>query len=201
MADTLNPNDEDLQVIALVASAGGIAAVSDVLDGLPVDLNAALIVLIHQQPDRENQLVHILQRRSKLPVAAAQDTARLRAGTVVVAPPGQHLLISPGPTTALIISGALPPNRPSADLLLSTLATTCGARATAVVLSGSGHDGATGATAIHHFGGTVIASNEVSSEEFSMPQATIERNSPIDEIVAVNEIPALLTALVAATRP
>ena len=201
MANTLSTDDESLQVIALVASAGGIAAVSEVLDGLSGDLNAALIVLIHQQPDRENELVHILQQRSTLPVAAAQDKARLHAGTVGVAPPGRHLLISAGPTTALIISGELPPNRPSADLLLSTLATTCGPRATAVVLSGLGHDGATGATAIHYFGGTVIASNEVSSEEFSMPQATIERNSPIDEIVAVREIPELLKALVAAAQP
>ncbi len=46
----------------------------------------------------------------------------------------------------------------------------------------------------------MIASDEMSSEHFSMPQATIERNSPIDEIVALRAIPAVLAALTAATQ-
>ena len=188
----------DFHVIALVASAGGLAAVSDVLESLPPDLDAAVIVLIHQAPDRESVLVHLLGRRSSLPVRAARDEMPLQPQTVVVAPPGQHVLIAPGPTIALIVSGASPPSRPSADLLLTTLATVCGPRATAVVLSGGGHDGATGASAIHRFGGTVLASSEASSQHFAMPQATIERDSVIDQVVALDDIAGRLAALVAA---
>jgi two-component system chemotaxis response regulator CheB len=183
-----------LQVIALVGSAGGLAAVSEVLGGLPAGLNAAVIVLIHQAPERENKLVEILARPSRLPVEAARDHTPLRAGTVVVAPPGKHVLIAAGPMVRLIASGASPPSRPSADLLLATLATACGPRATAVVLSGGGHDGATGATAVHQFGGTVLASDELTSQYFSMPQATIERDSVIDKIVPLGEIAALLVS-------
>jgi two-component system chemotaxis response regulator CheB len=183
-----------LQVIALVGSAGGLAAVSEVLSGLPAGLNAAVIVLIHQAPERENKLVEILARPSRLPVEAARDHTPLRAGTVVVAPPGEHVLIAAGPMVRLIASGASPPSRPSADLLLATLATACGPRATAVVLSGGGHDGATGATAVHQFGGTVLASDELTSEHFSMPQATIERDSVIDQIVPLGEIATLLVS-------
>jgi two-component system chemotaxis response regulator CheB len=199
--EALDTHDESLQVIALVASAGGLAAVSEVLEGLPVELNAAVIVLIHQQPDRESALVSLLRRRSSLPVEAAQENSRLRARTVLVAPPGKHVLIAAGPRVALVVSGPAPPSRPSADLLLVTLAMTCGPRATAVVLSGGGHDAATGATVVHHFGGTVIASDELSSEHFSMPQATIERDTAIDQIVALNDIAAVLAALVAAPQP
>ncbi len=193
----LDTHDESLPVIALVASAGGLVAVREVLEGLPAELNAAAIVLIHQQPDRENALVSILERRLSLPVEAAQDNLRLRAGTVVVAPPGKHVLIAPGPRIALVVSGAAPPSRPSADLLLATLAVSCRSRAIAVVLSGGGHDAATGASVVHRFGGTVIASDELSSEVFSMPQATIERDAAIVRILAVSEIAAFLTALVA----
>lgn len=198
---SLASHDESLSVIALVASAGGLTAVSEVLGGLAAGFGGAVIVLIHQQPERENALVPILSRRSRLPVQAAQDNLRLRAGTVVVVPPGTHVLIAAGPTVALVLSGLAPPNRPSADLLLATLATACGPSATAVVLSGGGHDGATGASAVHRFGGTVIASDELSSEQFSMPQATIERGSASAvQAVGVSDIPAVLVKLVAASH-
>jgi two-component system chemotaxis response regulator CheB len=200
VSDVPDSDDESLHVIALVASAGGIAAVSEVLEGLPDDLNAAVVVLIHQNPDRENALAAVLQRRSALPVEAAQDRSRLVPATVSVAPHGRHLLITAGPSTALVVSGAVPPSRPSADLLLTTLATVCGPRAIAVVLSGGGHDGATGATAIHHFGGVVIASDETSSEHFSMPEATINRDHAVDQVVGVSDIAALCQALTTAKR-
>ena len=72
--------------------------------------------------------------------------------------------------------------------------------AIAVVLSGHGIDGATGATAVHHFGGLVIASDEASSTEFSMPGATIGRDTIIDHAVALDDIPALLIAVTAAAE-
>jgi two-component system chemotaxis response regulator CheB len=200
MADELAPPAESLQVIALVASAGGLQAVTTVLEGLPDDLDAAILVLIHQQPNRESALDRILARTSRLPVTTADDGMRLVPGTVVVAPPGKHVLVTAGPTTALIVSGAAPPSRPSADLLLTTLAIACGPRATAVVLSGGGHDGATGATAVHHFGGTVLASSEGSSAHFDMPQATIERDNAIDQVAPLEDLAGVVSSLVAASR-
>jgi two-component system chemotaxis response regulator CheB len=64
-----------------------------------------------------------------------------------------------------------------------------------VVLSGLGHDAATGATAIHAAGGVVIASDQATSDQFSMPQATISRPRTIDHTVALESIAHLLTAL------
>jgi two-component system chemotaxis response regulator CheB len=65
-----------------------------------------------------------------------------------------------------------------------------------VVLSGGGHDAATGASAIHHFGGTVLASSEATSTHFSMPLATIERDGALDEIVALSDMADHLVTLV-----
>jgi two-component system chemotaxis response regulator CheB len=165
MIRSRNGQGDDLRVIALIASAGGLEAVSQVLERLPPDLNASVIVLIHQAPDRENALVRLLGRRSRLPVQAAQDKASLQASSVIVTPPGKHVLI-----------------------------------AIAVILSGGGHDGATGATAIHDFGGTVLASDHASTEHFSMAQATIERGSVVDHVVALDEIADLLAAIAAAPK-
>jgi two-component system chemotaxis response regulator CheB len=190
----------DWPIVALVASAGGIDALSGVLSALPSDLPASIIVLLHASPDRESLLPDILRRISPLDVEVARDGEVLAPGRVIVAPAGRHLLITGDLRAALITSGAFPPSRPSADLLFTTLATAAGPRAIAVVLSGKGHDGATGATAIHRFGGTVLATDAASSEWFAMPSATIERDHATDHIIPLEALPALLIALVTTPR-
>lgn len=187
------------KVIALVGSAGGVEAVLRILRRLPATLEAAVIVLIHMPPERTSHLVEIIRRECALPTVAAADDEPLRPGRVFVAPPGKHLLIVPGeqaPRAALIVSGAYPPSRPSADLLLATLATAVGPRAIAVILSGGGHDGATGATAVHVRGGTVLATDETSSNHFSMPLAAIERDEAVDRILRLDDIADALQQLV-----
>lgn len=186
-------------IIALVASAGGVDAISRVLAAQPAELPAAFIVVLHLPPDRESALPRILERACALDVVAARDGEPLTPGRVFVAPPGRHLLITPGLCVALIESGAYPPNRPSADLLLVTLALAAGDRVIAVVLSGEGHDGATGATAVHQFGGTLLASDEASSRSFSMPSATIARQDAVDHVVHLDQLGGLLAQL--ATLP
>jgi two-component system chemotaxis response regulator CheB len=175
-----------------------LAAVSHVVGELPKRFDASVLVLIHQAPDRVSELVRLLSRASALPVVPAEHGHRLIPGQVVVAPSGNHLLVTPALETALIVSGAAPPSRPSADLLLATLAVSAGPRAIAVVLSGGGHDGATGATAIHALGGCVLATDEATSEEFSMPRATIQRAGVIDQILPLEDVAAALSALTAA---
>jgi two-component system chemotaxis response regulator CheB len=183
-------------VIALVGSAGAHTAVWTILAGLPQGFGASVIVLIHQEPQRRSRLAEVTDRRCGLPVANAEHDARLTPSSVVVVPSGCHLLVAPGDRTVLIVSGAVPPSRPSADLLLATMAVALGPRAIAVVLSGGGHDGATGATAIHRCGGTVIATDAASSKIDSMPRATTERDDQIDHVVAIDEVAALLVDLV-----
>ena len=169
-----------------------------VLQGLAREFPAAVIVLQHQRPDRPSELAHILGRSCDLPVAEADDEVGLDPGRVVVVPPGKHALVTTGNRLALIASDGPPPYRPSADLLLTSLALVAAPRTVAVVLSGGGNDGAVGAAALHEFGGVVIASDERSSESFGMPAAAIGRDGAVDYVVAVGDIPPLLTALVEA---
>jgi two-component system chemotaxis response regulator CheB len=185
-------------IVALVASTGGVDAISRVLSALPTKLPASVIVLLHVAPDRESVLPAILARISAFGVDSARDGDPLTPGQVVVAPAGRHLLITSELRVALIESGAFPPNRPSADLLLTTLAIAGGSRVIAVVLTGTGHDGATGATAVHHFGGTVLATDEASSQSFAMPSATIGREGTVDHVVDLDALAALLMQLITA---
>jgi two-component system chemotaxis response regulator CheB len=183
-------------IVALVSSAGGIDATSRVVAELPADFPAPILVLQHVSPNHESSLPEILRQRTALSVALAEDKEPLRAGHVHVAPPGCHTLVTPERRISLIESGAFPPSRPSADLLLATLAMAAAEQAVAVVLSGKGHDAATGATVIHKRGGTVITTDEETSAHFSMPAATIARDQIVNAIVPVPELAQRLIELV-----
>ena len=113
----------------------------------------------------------------------------MRPGQVLVVPAGRHLLVTSEARVGLIDTGALPPARPSADLLLATLAVTCGPRVLAVVLTGLGHDGQAGVRAVVHCGGTVLAQDEATSAFAAMPAAAVATGMvrhvlPLDELAA-----------------
>ena len=185
-------------LVALVCSAGGPEALRHVLAPLPADFPAAVVVLQHQRPGRHSFLAQILARSCRLPVRAARIGDTLTAGTVFVVPPGTHALATAQYTLALIASDEPPPYRPSADLLLVSLAVTAGPRVVAVVLSGVGTDGATGALAVHDLGGTVVAADRASSAHYGMPSAAIGRDGAVTHVLPVDEIPRFLVVSVAA---
>jgi two-component system, chemotaxis family, protein-glutamate methylesterase/glutaminase len=188
-------------VVALVASAGGTTAVGEVLSGLPPDLPAAVLVLVHTSPDHESVLAQVLDGRTSLPVRTAADGDPLTSGVVLVAPSGFHTLVTPELRISLVESGSYPPSRPSADLLLTSLALALGDRSIAVVLTGGGTDGATGATAVHKHGGVVLATDEATSTAFSMPSATIERDNIRPTVISVSAVAGALERLVLQPLP
>ena len=66
------------------------------------------------------------------------------------------------------------------DVLLTSLADSYGTRALAVVLSGSGTDGAAGTTALKKAGAIVIAQSEDTSQYPSMPQAAVAAGADLE---------------------
>lgn len=180
-------------VVALVSSLGGLDALSQVLAPLPAELPATLLVVQHLNPDQPSHLAHVLDRRTALSVRPAVNGDELVMGTVLVAPPARHLLVTSEARIGLIESGALPPWRPSADLLLATLAVTCGPRALAVVLTGKGHDAQAGIRAVCHCGGTVLAQDPASSAHFDMPAAAISTDL-VDRVLALPDIAGAIHA-------
>jgi two-component system, chemotaxis family, protein-glutamate methylesterase/glutaminase len=187
-------------IVALVCSSGGLEALRRVLGPLPADLGAAVVVLQHQRPTLPSKLAHLLGNACALPVRPARDGDPLESGIVLVVPPGTHALGTVEGTLALVPSNTVPPYRPSADLLLATLAVTAGPRVVVGILSGMGNDGATGACAVHLRGGTVLAADRASSTYFAMAEAAIARDDTVDRVLPVDALPAALVAAVAAVR-
>jgi two-component system chemotaxis response regulator CheB len=190
-------DDREFPIIALVCSAGGLTALISVLDQLPSDFRAAVIALQHHSVDQASFLASILGAHCELPVQPATDGQRLEPASVVVVPPGRHGLVTGELEIVLIDAGDPPPYRPSADLLLTSLAIAARTRSIAVILSGTGHDGAAGAAVVHRVGGTVIASDEASSTFFDMPHAAIRTHGVVDATVPLERIGPLLVSMVA----
>jgi two-component system chemotaxis response regulator CheB len=182
-------------VIAMAASAGGLSALSRVLMALPPTLDAALLIVQHMDPAHPSRLAEILSRRTQLPVKQAASLDRLRPGTVLIAPPGAHLMVDPSGTVSLSDRPPVHFVRPAADRLFESIAQSFGRRAIAVVLSGTGRDGASGAQAVKRVGGTVIVQNEATSEFFGMPRAAIDAGE-VDQILPLDEIAPALLALI-----
>jgi two-component system chemotaxis response regulator CheB len=176
-------------VVAIVGSAGGVGAMGRVLGQLPADLPAAVIVVLHIGRQHKSLLPQILGRATPLQVRAAGDGDRLEAGTVVCAPPNAHLLVTTDGTVRLEHSALVHHVRPSADALLLSLARDYRGPCLAVVLSGTGIDGAAGAAAVKRAGGAVVAQDEETAEHFGMPGAAILAGG-VDEVLALEDIGA-----------
>ncbi len=187
------------EVVGMAASAGGLTALSTVLKELQADFPAPVLVVQHLDPRHRSVMAEILDRRIPLQVKEAQAGDRLRPGLVFVAPPNHHLLVNPGGTLELTETELVHFVRPSADLLFESIAAGFHQRAIAVILSGTGSDGAMGAKAVKQMGGTVIAQDQT-AEFAGMPQAAIDAGA-VDFVLSLAEIPGALVSLVSGGQP
>ena len=119
----------------------------------------------------------------------------LDPGDGPIAPPNRHLLVNPDGTLSLSQSELVHFVRPSADLLFESAAASHKDRAIAVVLTGTGTDGAMGVQAIKKMGGTVIVQDEKTSQFIGMPAAAIQTGNA-DFILPLDEIASALVTLV-----
>jgi two-component system, chemotaxis family, protein-glutamate methylesterase/glutaminase len=183
------------EIVALAASAGGLKALSDVLAALPRDFPAALVVVQHLDRRHRSLMAEILGRRTSLLVREAREGDTLEHGVALIAPPNHHLLVNAGGKVSLSQTELVHFVRPSADLLFESTAASYRERAIAVVLTGSGRDGAMGVKAIKKMGGTVIVQDEKTAEFFGMPGAA-QQTGLADFILPLAQIaPALRTLL------
>ncbi|MCC5618780.1 chemotaxis protein CheB [Nostoc sp. CHAB 5836] len=182
-------------IVAIAASAGGLTALVKVLSTLKAQFPAAIAIVQHLAPEHRSFMAEILSRRTDITVKQAQEGDCLTPGTAYVAPPNLHLLVNGDGTLSLSQSELVHFLRPSADLLFESVATTYKDRAIALVLSGTGSDGAMGVEAIKKMGGTVIVQDVKTAEFSGMPSAAIQTGN-IDFILPLDEISNTLVTLV-----
>jgi two-component system chemotaxis response regulator CheB len=199
MQDTIQPAipgaaDLPFGIVAFGSSAGGLPALISILAELPSGLPSPIVVVQHIDRRHRSLLAEVLGRRCPLAVKDAEQGERLRSGTVYTAPADRHLLLS-GDVLELTETELVHFVRPSVDLLFESVAASYRERAIAVILSGTGSDGAMGSRAVKRMNGTVIAQDRETSAFFGMPGAAIETGS-VDFVLPLPEIaPAIVTLI------
>ncbi|MFN2465234.1 MAG: chemotaxis protein CheB [Candidatus Dormibacteria bacterium] len=179
-------------IVVIASSAGGVTALGHLVEQLAPDLPAAVIAVQHLDPRHSSLLGEILGRRTTLPVRSASDRTRVQPGTIYVAPPDYHVLVTGDGVMHLNQAELVHFLRPSADLLFESAAAGFKDRAIAVVLSGTGSDGAGGVRAIKATGGTVLVQDD--ADFTGMPEAALatgmaDYHLPLTELgIAINRL-------------
>jgi two-component system, chemotaxis family, CheB/CheR fusion protein len=195
--------DQDLQrseisavpVCGIGASAGGLEALQKFFGALPDDLGLAYVVILHLAPDRKSDLPAIIARWTRMPVIQVgdHDRAKLDANHVYVIAPDRKLEITDTSIGASKFEQARG-QRAAIDLFFRSLAASH-SDGFAVVLSGSGSDGALGARAVKEGGGLVLVQDPSEASHDDMPRAVIA-TGVADIVLPVRDLVARLAELV-----
>src|SRR5919107_429764 len=193
----MEPKEESLpQLVVFGSSAGGIDALGTVLEQLPAAFPAPIVIAQHVDPRRPSHLAGILGRRSKLEVRAVDATVDLEQGVAYVLPADRPMQVSLGKLTVVADDGDRP--TPSIDRILASAAGSYGEGVTAVILSGTGSDGAGGARQVKAAGGTIVIQNPGTAAHASMPLAISP--SLVDIVADATALGPLLEELVGTPR-
>jgi two-component system CheB/CheR fusion protein len=154
MADSDDPTTPSpiIPVCGIGASAGGLEALQTFFTVLPNDLGLAYVIVVHLAPDRKSDLPSIMRRWTSMPVTQVgdHDTVHLERDHVYVIAPDRKLEITDTSVGASQFEQARG-QRSAIDLFFRSLASSRG-DGFAVVLSGSGSDGALGSRAVKEAG-------------------------------------------------
>src|SRR4051794_29183182 len=180
-------------LVVVGASAGGIEALSVLVSTLPTDFPAPLVVAQHLDPVQRSRLQEILSRKSKLPVRTVTEHEPLEAGVVFVVPANRNVRITDSEIEVTEVAEDPRQPKPSVDLLLDSAAEAVGENLIAVILSGTGSDGAAGANAVKKAGGTVIIQDPETAKYPGMPLSLAP--STVDIVADLDEVGQVLGSL------
>ena len=162
-------------VVVIGASTGGPRAIGDVLNQLSPDFGMPCVIVQHLPATFTVPFVAQLKRHAQVRVQVAETGARLEAGVALVAPGSLHLVIRPDGRIHLQQPVEGDVYRPSIDLAMISAASTYGASAAGVVLTGSGDDGSEGLKRIREAGGDGFVQDLASCTVPSMPERALAR--------------------------
>jgi len=175
-------------VVGIGASAGGVPALRTFFNALPEHCNCAFIVILHSQSEGQSQLSQLIRACTHLHVCEATDGVTPARNHVYVARSDRAVTLAQGRLRTQPHSrGATRPGIDTVDGFLESLAADLGKRAIAVVLSGTGSDGAAGAMRVKQNGGMVFVQDPATAEHDGMPLAAIGTGA-VDHVLAVEQI-------------
>ena len=164
--------ERDATIVAIGASAGGIEALTELLNYLPPDTGMAFVLVQHLDPKHHSILTELLAKKTAMTVTEVSDGLPVKPNHVYVIPPNAAMSISDH-TLHLSPREESRGAHMAVDLFMRSLAEQKGNRAIGVILSGSGTDGTLGMREIQAHGGVTFAQDEGSAKYFGMPRSAV----------------------------
>jgi two-component system CheB/CheR fusion protein len=186
-------NVERPRVVAIGASAGGLAAFRKLIENLPVDTDMAFVLLSHILRGVKSLLPEILAHSTKMPVIQVADGMQLLANHIYVIPPDKLMEIREG--SLHLVPRPLRGANNAIDHFLFSLADDHAYESIGIILSGEGSDGAEGIKILKEEGGGVtMAQKPASAASQSMPINAIQIDH-VDYILSPEDIAHKLAAM------
>lgn len=178
-------------VVAIGASAGGLEAITQLLQNVSPTTGMAFIYVQHLSPDHKSMLSSILSKKTQMQVQDIDDMEKMIPNNVYVIPYNKGIEVTDGHIKLIPRSSG--GSAISIDILFTSLAETHKENVIGVVLSGSAHDGTIGLRDIKLAGGITFAQDD-SARFTSMPNSAIA-DGAVDYIMSPKEIGIELTRM------
>jgi two-component system, chemotaxis family, protein-glutamate methylesterase/glutaminase len=177
----------DLCPIIIIGSSTGGPQVLEKIFSSVVRVSSAIIVVQHLFHTFVPLLGVQIHKACGAPVIIPSEGDSIRAGTVYIAPGGQHILLRNNRTFTFSDAEKLHGVRPSIDITMNSLRPGTGNRIMGVLLTGMGEDGAKGIAHIKKLGGVTVVQDPGTCVIRSMPLAAIATGS-VDYILPPDAI-------------
>jgi two-component system chemotaxis response regulator CheB len=189
-------------VFAIGASTGGTEAIAAIVSRLPAG-SPGVVVAQHIPPQFSRAFANRLNGISAVEVREAVDNDVLRPGLVLVAPGDFHMVLRKGGGRYFVNVKTGPRicyQRPSVDVLFSSVAEVAGPEAVAALLTGMGSDGAQGLLRMRQAGAHTIAQDEATCVVYGMPREAVRLAAAAQVLPLHSIVHAMLAPRLAARR-
>src|SRR5229473_3488825 len=165
--------EHDTTIVAIGASAGGVEALTDLMNHLPADTGMAFVLVQHLDPKHHSILTELLARKTAMSVTEVSDGLPVKGNHVYVIPPNASMSISEDTLHLGPREESRGMHMP-VDNFMRSLAEQKGNKGIGVILSGSGSDGTLGMAEIQAHGGVTFAQDEATAKYYGMPRSVVE---------------------------
>ena len=176
-------------IIALGASAGGIAALSEFFDNTLPD-GVTYVITTHLYPHQKSLLGEIIQEHINIKVRDVEHSTKVETNVIYVMPENKIMTIEDGRLRLSPRDLSIKVNK-AIDIFFNSLAKDTEFLKVAVILSGMGVDGTEGVKALSKKGAYIIAQTAMSADESSMPYSVIN-SGYVDEILEPKQMPGAI---------
>jgi two-component system chemotaxis response regulator CheB len=187
--------DENNFIVVVGTSAGGMKALIKLVEQLPKDFPAPLLIVQHISADATGDaLLNSLNKIGKLKCIHAKHGNRIESGHIYLAPSDHHLMIEKN-GSLLVTKGAQENrSRPAIDPLFRSAAASFGNRTIGILLTGYLDDGTAGLIAIQRCGGICIIQDPADADYPDMPKNALNQMKP-DYCISIAEMGGVLSTL------